>query len=48
MVTQIFNRERTPPALTAGKGTMLNLLIVSGEAKTALPLQASLTQKGFA
>jgi DNA-binding response OmpR family regulator len=49
MLPQIVaSREPLVPTLTAGKGTMSNLLIVTAENKTALPLQALLTRKGFA
>ena len=49
MITQVIAIPRPPlPTLTVGKGVMANLLIVTAETRTALPLQALLTRNGFA
>jgi DNA-binding response OmpR family regulator len=49
MITQVIaSREPLAPTSRVGKGVMTNLLIVTAETGTGLPLQALLTRSGFA
>ncbi|MGD1117918.1 MAG: response regulator transcription factor [Dehalococcoidales bacterium] len=48
MLPNVTDREFSAPALPPGKGAMANLLIVTAETETGLPIQAALMQSGHA